>query len=50
MTKLRKEAVQVATRFCKKHKKRFEIKKPNIISIYNKSMARIDRMDQNIVK
>lgn len=42
------EPVQQAKRYCHQEKKRIEINQPNIINAYNKSMAGVDRMDQNI--
>ena len=44
-----KEPMQSIKRFCKKQKKQGDIEQPNTINIYNKSMGRVDRMDQNIV-
>ena len=42
------QPVQKAKRYCHQEKKRIEIDQPNIISVYNKSMGGVDRMDQNI--
>ena len=42
-----KEPIQYVKRFCNKQKKRVDIKQPNTINIYNKSMGQVDRILQH---
>lgn len=43
-----KEPIQEVKRFCQKQKKHIGIEQPNIISVYNKSVGGVDRMNHNI--
>jgi len=42
------DPISVANRWSTSEKKRLRISQPNIVSVYNKNMGGVDRMDQNI--
>lgn len=42
------DPISVANRWSTSEKKRVRISQPNIVSVYNKNMGGVDRMDQNI--
>lgn len=42
------DPISVANRWSTSEKKRLRISQPNIVSVYNKNMGSVDRMDQNI--
>ena len=43
-----KEHQTITKRFCRKERKKIDVKQPKIINIYNQNMGDVDRIDQNI--
>ena len=42
------EPQTIIKRFCRKERKKIDVKQPKMINIYNQNMGSVDRMDQNI--